>query len=244
MRYHLLLIITAFLLASCATEVLPNIVVEENVPANNNMMLPTPTLPPEASSTKIVTLTTTPSPRPTLTPTKTITLTPEFTATPAFTATPTETLIPPVEIPTEITNAPARQTWIGEPTYSADSQPGSRFELTYDPDLWALTPNQFEQLVLAHRTIEYCTIAPYVGRGVPMNYDVQRETRVIGAISYEVSLVSENGVPQFMTYTGGDGVILTAFQLTFVNPREACAADAEIIFAALRSITPEPSATP
>jgi hypothetical protein len=173
---------------------------------------------------------------------------PTFTSAPTGTITPTETLIPPVEIPTEATNAPARMNWIGEVTYPGDSQPNTMFQLTYDPDVWAQTLDQFNVIVLAHRKIEYCTIAPYAGRGVPMNWSVERETRTIGALEFEVSRISDNGVPQFVTYVGGDKIIYTGFQVTFVDQRETCLGAAEAVLSTLRSIeatpTPEPTSTP
>jgi len=103
---------------------------------------------------------------PTLEPTQTFT--PEPTYTPSVT--PTETQLPPLELPTEAVNAPARMVWDGAPTYLGDSTPGYAFRVTYDPDLWAVTSDQFGFPALGHRNIEYCVIAVTSGAAcLPMS---------------------------------------------------------------------------
>src|SRR5215207_6792440 len=75
----------------------------------------------------------------------------------------TDTPLPTLELPTEITNAPERLVWDGLPTYPGDSTPGFVFRVSYDPDLWALTTDQFGFPALAHRNISGCIISPTSG---------------------------------------------------------------------------------
>src|SRR5215213_1653152 len=82
---------------------------------------------------------------------------PRLTRTPA--ATLTDTALPTLELPTAAVNAPATAVWDGVPTYLGDSTPGFDFRVTYDPDLWAVTTDQFGFASLAHRTIPNCVIS-------------------------------------------------------------------------------------
>ena len=55
----------------------------------------------------------------------------------------------------------------------------------------------------------------------------------------------ENGVRKFVTYTGGDTRILTAFEVSFQDQADACIAEAVTVLSTLQSIptsqaTPEP----
>ena len=64
-------------------------------------------------------------------------------------------------------------------------------------------------------------------------------------VSYDVSTVSENGVKKFVTYTGGDGTVITAFVVDFVDDAETCLAAAVGVLSTLTSVpvsraTPEP----
>ena len=74
-------------------------------------------------------------------------------------STPTETPLPTLELPTEVINPPARMVWDGTPTYPGDSTPGFAFRVSYDPEFWALTTDQFGEPALAHRTIAGCVIS-------------------------------------------------------------------------------------
>ena len=75
---------------------------------------------------------------PTAEPTSTIEPTPTI-----ILPTPTDTPLPPLELPTEIPNAPSLLAWDGTPTYLGDSKPGYDFRVYYDPQVWALTEDQF-----------------------------------------------------------------------------------------------------
>src|SRR5215208_5562973 len=101
------------------------------------------------------------------------------TSTPALTNTPvatlTDTPLPTLDLPTEAVNAPARAVWDGVPTYLADSTPGYAFRVTYDPDVWALTTDQFGFPALAHRTITNCVISVTSGRGLPATMNVEHD---------------------------------------------------------------------
>jgi hypothetical protein len=90
-------------------------------------------------------------------------------------ATPTETLLPELELPGLLPNAPSLLAWDGRPTYLGDSQPGFDFRVMYDPDVWALTEDQFGYPAIAHREIPYCVISVTSGRGLPANISVEQD---------------------------------------------------------------------
>jgi hypothetical protein len=181
-------------------------------------------------------------------PENTPTAEPTFTLEPIPTEilpTPTETPLPPLELPTEIPNAPSLLPWDGTPTYLGDSQPGFDFRVLYDPDVWALTQDQFGYPAIGHRDIPYCVISVTSGRGLPANVSVEQDILYTDTITLYVGTAYENGVKKFVTYTGGDGTIITAFMVSFDERPEECLADAVTVIATLRSIpaslaTPEP----
>ncbi|MGZ9165300.1 MAG: hypothetical protein ACXW4U_09000 [Anaerolineales bacterium] len=157
--------------------------------------------------------------------------------------TPTDTPLPTLELPTEAVNAPVRMVWDGTPTYLGDSEPGYSFRVTYDPDLWALTTDQMGFPALAHRNITACIITPTSGRGLPANTTVEHDVLDTDTITLDVSVVSENGVKKFVTYTGGDGRIVTAFEVVFEEQMDECLADAVTVLSTLTSV-PVSRATP
>jgi hypothetical protein len=158
--------------------------------------------------------------------------------------TPTDTLLPPLDIPTERPNAPSFATWTGEPTYPGDSEPGRLFHVDYDPEIWAQTKDNFEQVALGHRQIEYCAITAWSGHGLPEAAESEHEFRQVGEVPYDVNTVSMDDVVKFVTYVGGDKRLLTGFQVSFQEQREQCLQDAETILASLRSFVAEPTITP
>ena len=160
--------------------------------------------------------------------------------------TPTETLLPPLDLPALLPNAPSLLAWDGTPTYLGDSQPGFDFRVMYDPDVWALTEDQFGFPALGHRAIEYCTISVTSGRGLPPNISVEQDILYTDKLTLYVGTAFEDGVKKFITYTGGDGTIITAFEVSFDGQEDKCQADAETVITTLRSVpaslaTPEPS---
>lgn len=168
------------------------------------------------------------------------------TSTPQATqalAVPTDTPLPTLDLPTEAVNAPAQMVWDGLPTYLGESTPGYSFRVTYDPDLWALTADQFGFPALAHRQISTCVISVTSGRGLPGNMSVEHDTLQAGNIMFDVGNVYENGVLKFVTYTGGDGTIITGFQVSFEELVDECLLDAEAVLATLKSV-PVSQATP
>jgi hypothetical protein len=178
---------------------------------------------------------------PTLEPTQTFT--PEPTYTPSVT--PTETPLPPLELPTEVPNAPSLLAWDGTPTYPGDSQPGFDFRVFYDPELWALTQDQFGYPAVGHRNIPYCVISVTSGRGLPANVSVEQDILYADTVTLYVGTAFENGVKKFVTYTGGDGKIITGFQVSFEEQVDECLADAVTVLSTLKSVpvsqaTPEP----
>ncbi|MEO8354822.1 MAG: hypothetical protein ABI621_02815 [Chloroflexota bacterium] len=181
------------------------------------------------------------------TPTAEATSTPAPTKTAAPTNTPaptrTDTPLPPLELPTEVVSAPARMVWDGTPTYPGDSTPGYSFRVTYAPDVWALTTDQFGFPALGHRNIPYCVISVTSGRGLPPTLTVEHDILNTGNVTFDVSTALENGVKKFVTYTGGDGNIITAFEVSFQDESDACLADAVTVLTTLRSV-PNSQATP
>ena len=157
--------------------------------------------------------------------------------------TPTDTPLPTLELPTEIVNPPAKLVWDGTPTYPSESTPGYMFRVTYDPELWALTTDQFGFPALGHRNIPGCVISVASGRGLPANMTVDHEVLYAGTLTLDVGKVSENGVLKFVTYTGGDGTVITGFQVDFQEQTEACLAEAEKVISTLTSV-PVSQATP
>jgi hypothetical protein len=157
--------------------------------------------------------------------------------------TPTDTPLPTLELPTEIVNAPQRLVWDGLPTYPGDSTPGFVFRVSYDPDLWALTTDQFGFPALAHRNIPGCIISPTSGRGLPATTTVEHDMLHMDKVTFDVSIVSENGVKKFVTYTGGDGTVITGFVVDSVEQLDKCVADAVSVISTLTSV-PVSQATP
>jgi hypothetical protein len=159
--------------------------------------------------------------------------------------TPTETPLPPLELPTEIPNAPSLLAWDGTPTYLGDSQPGFDFRVLYDPELWALTQDQFGYPAIGHRNIPYCVISVTSGRGLPANVSVEQDILYTDTVTFSVGTAFENGVKKFVTYTGGDDKVITGFEVSFKDQAEECIADAVTVVTTLQSIpssraTPEP----
>lgn len=157
--------------------------------------------------------------------------------------TPTETPLPTLELPTEPVNAPARMVWDGTPTYPGESTPGYAFRVTYDPELWALTTDQFGFPALGHRNISRCVLSVTAGRGLPPSLTVEHDILYTGNITFDVGNVYENGALKFTTYTGGDGTIFTGFEVDFEDQQEACHQDALAVLSTLTSV-PVSQATP
>lgn len=176
------------------------------------------------------------------------TATAQATSTPAPTNTPaitsTDTPLPTLDLPTEVVNAPASAVWDGVPTYLAESTPGFAFRVTYNPDVWALTTDHFGFPSLAHRSITNCIISVTSGRGLPPTMNVEHDVLYVDSnTTFDVGTVYENGVKKFVTYTGGDRIILTAFEVSFDEQSDACIADAVTVLSTIRSV-PASQATP
>jgi hypothetical protein len=247
---HLLLalLLLSLLLSACApASELPFVVTvttdSQAAPLPQNTPTPVdvieqPVLPaPEASATLPA------SPTQTAIVLPTLTQTPNTTATPVV-PTPTETLLPVLDLPTERSNPPQRQAWTGLPTYPGDSDPGLLFRVDYDPDVWAQTQGNYGDIVLGNRHIEYCTITPWTGRGLPGELKVTHEFRYIGSAAFDVNTVTDQGLVKFVSYVGGDQRILTGFQVSFNQQQDLCLLEAEEIFGTLRSFAAVPTVTP
>jgi hypothetical protein len=175
------------------------------------------------------------------TPTAASTNTPQPTLVPSIT--PTDTPLPPLLLPTEAVNAPASMVWDGTPTYLGDSRPGYSFRVTYNPDVWALTTDQFGFPSLGHRNIPSCVISITSGRGMPGNVTIEHDVLYTDNVTFDVGIAFENGVKKFVTYTGGDGTIITGFEVSFLEQGDACIADGVTVLSTLRSV-PASQATP
>ena len=170
------------------------------------------------------------------------TSTPQLSPTQSL-PTSTDTPLPTLELPTEVVNPPAKLVWDGTPTYPGESTPGYAFRVTYDPELWALTTDQFGFPALGHRNIAGCVISVTSGRGLPGDMSVEHDVLYTGNVTFDVGKVSENGVLKFVTYTGGDGTIITGFEVTFEDQVDECLADAVTVLSTLASV-PVSQATP
>ena len=155
----------------------------------------------------------------------------------------TDTPLPTLDLPTEMVNPPQRMVWDGAPTYPGDSTPGYAFRVSYDPDFWALTTDQFGFPALAYRNIAGCIISPTSGRGLPANTTVEHDMLHLDRVTFDVGIVSENGVKKFVAYTGGDGTVITGFEVNFEEDMETCLAAVVGVLSTLTSV-PVSQATP
>ena len=222
-----ILCLTSLLLASCA-------------PAPTSAPPPAPTATPRLEQLQPLIVAS-----PTAvegTATETLTATPEPFAL-DLTPLPSETALPTLQIPTEAARAPVLQIWDGLPTYLADSNPNYYFRVEFDPNAWALTTDYYGSPSLVHRAIRNCIISPTAGHGLPPDATVSQDVRKLGDIKYQISTVSVNGVEQSVTYTGGDGRVLTAFQVSVEERPDQCLLEAETVLGTLTSV-PISQATP
>lgn len=173
--------------------------------------------------------------------TPTITLTP--TPWPTIGPTETATFLPTLELPSPEPSEPIFDVWDGVPTYLADSRPGFYFRVRYNTRVWAQTTDNFGQPALGHRGIPYCVIAPNLSGGLTPGLQVEHDMRKIGELYFEINVVLQQGVRQFVTYQATDGVIFTGFQVNFEEQPDECIAAAEIVLATLTSV-PQSQATP
>jgi len=232
-RRVIFIFILCFLLTSCGGAAATEPPAATEAPATEAPIATEPGFP------VIIETTVSPEPAPTSTPASTST--PAPTQTPVVTQ--TETPLPPLELPTEIRNAPPKMVWDGTPTYLGDSTPGYAFRVTYDPDLWAVTTDQFGFPSLAHRNIPGCVISVTSGRGMPPSLSIEHDVLDTGTVTFDVATAFENGGKKFVTYTGGDRRIITAFEVSFQEQADACLADAVTVLSTLQSI-PVSQATP
>ena len=224
-RRIIVILILLFLIASCGGAPAPT-----QAPV---LMTEAPVTTETQAEAIVAEATATPAPLPTSTPAP--------TDTPSVT--PTDTQLPPLTLPPEAVHAATTMVWDGVPTYLGDSAPGFSFRVTYDPDVWAVTVDQFGFPALGHRSLAYCVINGTSGRGLPANVTVEHDVLYTGNITYDVGIAFENGVEKFITYTGGDGRIITGFEVSFEDQKETCINDAVAVLSTLTSV-PVSQATP
>ena len=162
-----------------------------------------------------------------------VTVQPTPTVAPSPMAEPTEPL-PPIE-----PNAPEFTAWRGKPTYSAQEQPSTLFQLEFATARWALVGQQ-----LFHRVIAHCAIAPTAGRGLPPDESVQEGHKAIGSINFETNAISNlsSGLLA-INYATSVGGSYTAFAVSFYAEKDACIAEAEMVLGTLQAV-PNPDVTP
>jgi hypothetical protein len=73
--------------------------------------------------------------------------------------------------------------------------------------------------------------------------EVEHEMLQAGNITFDVGTAYENGVKSFVTFTGGDGTIITAFEVSFDEESDACVKEAVTVISTLKSV-PVSQATP
>ncbi len=213
LRYFLLL---AFLiiLSNCAPKVPFLSTVEASKTPQPVLPLSTPTLPP------------------TLTPTF-----PPPTPTTTSSPTPTDTPLPPLIAPTLEPLAPAHATWQGEPVYQAESKPGYLFQIEYKTAEWGLSVDYSGQPAMVHRTLQGCYIVAVIPRGLPPRVQVETLSMTFGDVTFDISIVrNEQGNIETAILTGGDGNILTAFQVQTGENPEACLQAVEKLLSTLKSV--------
>jgi hypothetical protein len=106
-----------------------------------------------------------------------------------------------------------------------------------------LTSDQFGFPALGHRNIPGCVVSVTSGRGLPLNMTVEHEVLYTEDITFDVGKVFENGLLKFVTYTGGDGTIITGFEVIFEEQVDECLAGAVTVLSTLTSV-PVSQATP
>jgi hypothetical protein len=106
-----------------------------------------------------------------------------------------------------------------------------------------LTTDQFGFPALAHRMIPGCIISVASGRGLPLSMTVEHDMLNLTDVTFDVGNVFENGELKFVTYTGGNGTIITGFQVDFEEQANECRAYAFAVISSLTSV-PASQATP
>ena len=198
---------------------------DSNQPDSEARPLATQPVTPIASPEPSLTATVLPTPRPTFGPT------------------PTATLLPELILPALEPSEPTFDVWDGVPTYLADSQPGFYFRVRYNTRIWALTTDSYGQPALGHRDISYCVIAPNLSGGLAPGLQVDHDMRKIGELFFEINIILQQGIRQFVTYQATDGVIFTGFQVNFEEQPDECLIAAETVLGTLTSV-PQSQATP
>ena len=66
--------------------------------------------------------------------------------------------------------------------------------------------------------------------------NVEHDILRTDTVTFDVGTAFENGVRKFVTFTGGDGNIITAFEVSFGEESDACLADAVAVLSTLRSV--------
>ena len=71
---------------------------------------------------------------------------------------------------------------------------------------------------------------------MPANIAMEHDVLYTDHVTFDVGIAYENGVKKFLTYTGGDGIVITAFEVSFQDQADACIADAVTVLSTLQSV--------
>ena len=181
-------------------------------------------------------------------PTATASNTPQPSDTPSppesSTIEPTETPQATLELPTLPARLPERILWTGLPTYPGDSLPGVLFRVEYDPQRWAQTEDNYDEIVLAHRELPGCVLSAEFGRGLPLTWKVESDFSQEGGLFIETNRIFSEENLEFITFFISDSRVRTAFRLDPGENADACLQDSQEILLSLRSLFASPTATP
>jgi hypothetical protein len=196
----------------------------------------TPTSPPAPSATTAVPASLTP--RITMLPT----WTPQNTPTPKATSTPRNTSTPRSAVPGPAIPSPTPppiELLVDRPTSSQLAKPASLVALQYDPLLWSLNtsyPGDFMGYSLSHRSIYNCQLEPIL-EPISEGYQVEQYNRPLGATTYQITRLSQEGMLVFAEYCTGEGDDATCYQVNPGDDHDTCTQDAETVLSSYKLVS-------
>ncbi len=199
-----------------------------------------PTLQPAASATRLAASAT---PRIQIQPswTPTVLTPPTYTPEPRRSSTPAPTATSPKGVPALVPPPVAhiRELLVDRPTHSSLLKPASLVSMAYDPTSWSLGsayPTTFMGYALTSRSMYGCSLAPVVEPATE-GFQVEKFDRPLGATSFEISRMSQNGVLASTAYCTGEGEQRSCYQVSLGTDHEACLKAAEEVLAGYQLIT-------
>jgi photosystem II stability/assembly factor-like uncharacterized protein len=168
---------------------------------------------------------------PTWTPSPTPPLIPSPTPRPTFTSQPTA-----ASPGSPLAGVFTTPLVLDRPTYATLARPTRLISLEYDPLSWALHttyPASFMAYGFTHRLIYNCKLEPVIP-GDAGSYLVESYSHPLGATTFEIDRLSQDGVLAFATYCTGDGEDRTCYRLTPGDNHATCQQDAEAVLSTFR----------